>query len=201
MSTNENQSWTQNDFANQPAEVGQGRAYGVPHFNDLPGDEKTAVLTAYTKALERGWPIPEAEEIAREALLRLRMSANTTTPTPPAEESAEEEPTTNPRKPMNVRALAIALSAAVIIGGAAIGVDRFSPKSSTEPAQFDQLVEVAKIRASAALKLQAANERVKDSARVLAQDKAVRDALQADYDKAWKREACLVAGNCPAPKK
>lgn len=109
----------------------------------------------------------------------------------PAKEPDEEEPATNLRKPMNARALILALSAAAAVGLAALAYDRFFPAS---PANVDPLAEIAQVRAQAALELKAANETLKTAKRV--QEKA-----QSRYDAAWKREACLIAGNCQTSKK
>mgnify|MGYP000975348107 FL=1 len=113
--------------------------------------------------------------------------------TPPqhdVQEEGQEETTINQRKPMNSRALIAAVSITSAILLASWAWRNFVP---AETAPINPLVEIAQVRAQAAIELKEANDAEKAAT-------ARQRAAKARYDAAWKREACLIQGNCPAKK-
>lgn len=104
----------------------------------------------------------------------------------PAKEPEEEEPTTNPRKQMNLRTLLVTVGIAAAIGLAAMAFDFFFPAAK---APADPLVEIAQVRARAAIELRDATDAEKLASSRLR-------VAKARYESAYRREACLISKNC-----
>jgi hypothetical protein len=194
MTTNENHSQTEYGFANLPAETGQGGGtkYGIRAFDSLPSDLQNVALTSYVNALNKGWQIPEAESIAREAVQRTHLTADDLPPPRPAtpedftddaDEPIQETPATMPK-------IAKALFwAAGLMAVAYFALQAFLGPATPLRAAIDARASIAKDLAAATAKADASDKEAKADAKA-------RDLLKARYEAAYKREACLVNGSC-----
>lgn len=188
MATNENQSWTQDEFETAPGTNGQGSGtkYGIHAFDSLPTDVQNAALSAYVAALNKGWQVPEAESIAREAASRLYEipGAQPTVAQPaPAEPETDDQPETPRTMP---KAVKIAFWAAVACFVAYFALQAFLGPATPLQAAITARSKAAVTLADATAKANAAN--------------AALSSAKARYEAAYKREACIVDGTC-IPKK
>jgi len=173
-----------------------GTEYGVHGFKRLPADVQNIALSAYVAALNKGWQIPEAESIAREAVNRLSIAqAVPPAPTPPPAEdftTFENRPQDDdqPETPATMPKIAKALFwAAGLMAVAYFALQGFLGPATPLQAAIDARAAIAQDLAVATAKADA-------SEKVAKADAKARDVLRARYELAYKREACLVNGSC-----
>ena len=203
MTTNENQSWTQDENTSPNVTEGQGSVteYGVHGFNRLPQFVQNEALSAYVKALANGWKIPEAQVMAREAVQRAQLA---TTPGPHDEEIAQrlqngfetqyvgKDDQADPIQ--ETHATMPKIAKALFWAAGLMAVAYFALQGFLGPAT--PLQAAIDARAAIAQDLAVATAKADASEKVAKADAKARDVLRARYELAYKREACLVNGSC-----
>jgi len=170
--------------------VGEGSPtvtqYGIFKFDSLTIQERNQIMKDYIAALQKGWDVKDAETITREAH-DARMNAVVQPDPPDPETTTTEQPEKNIEPDRNMPTAIKILLAILAVGAIAFFVgQRVAPAA---PAAPDPLTAAIETRAAAA------KAYAKSHPARIALDK-LDDANKAAYEVAYKREACLVAGNC-----
>jgi hypothetical protein len=193
MTPTETHYQSQDEFSTAPETEGRGTStkYGVHAFDSLPTDLQNAALSAYVAALNKGWQVPEAEGIAREAVNRLSI-AQAVPPEPTHEpqpgEEYDEEPIQETPATMPKIAKALFWSAG-LMAVAYFVLQGFLGPATPLRAAIDARAAIAQELSVAVAKADASDKAAKADAKA-------RDILRARYELAYKREACLVNGSC-----